>query len=137
MPRTRGAVAAGRNRHAAAAGSFLSYADMRAMLNPDDICAALPAPQPAAIHGPLTTSTVPMLLINGAADPKDPPANVADASRAYPNSLAITVPNQAHDYHEYPSCRAGLFAAFIERAATTGLPSQCLQQRPAPPFDLG
>jgi pimeloyl-ACP methyl ester carboxylesterase len=36
----------------AAAGSFLSYTDMRAMLNPDDICATLPAPQPAAIHGP-------------------------------------------------------------------------------------
>jgi hypothetical protein len=46
-----------------------------------------------------------MLFINGAADPKDPPANVAGAARAYPNSLALTVPNQAHDYHVAPTCR--------------------------------
>jgi pimeloyl-ACP methyl ester carboxylesterase len=122
---------------AAAAGSFLSYADMQSMVNPGGVCAAVPAPPPGAIHGPLSPSPVPMLLINGAADPKDPPVNVADASLAYPNSLALTVPTQAHDYHEDPSCRDGLFAAFIERAATTGLPAQCLMQRPAPPFDIG
>jgi pimeloyl-ACP methyl ester carboxylesterase len=121
----------------AAAGSFLSYDDMRMMINPNGVCEALPAPPPAAIHAPLGTSPVPMLLINGAADPKDPPANVAGASRVYPNSLALTVPNQAHDYHEYPACRAALFAAFIDSAATTGLPTQCLLQRPAPAFDLG
>lgn len=122
---------------AAAAGSFLKYADMRAAINPGDVCAAMPAPQPAAIHGPLTASAVPMLIINGAADPKDPPANVAGAGRAYPHSLVLTVPNQAHDYNVDPSCRAGLFAAFIERGAATDLPSQCLREQPAPPFDLG
>ena len=31
---------------AAAAGSFISYADMRAMINPGDICAAVPTPNP-------------------------------------------------------------------------------------------
>lgn len=122
---------------AAAAGSFLTYADMLAMVNPDDVCAAMPAPPRGAIHGPLTTSTVPVLLINGAADPKDPPANVAGARRAYPNGLALTVPNQAHDYSVDVGCRAVLFAAFIDRADSTGLPSECLQYQPAPSFDLG
>jgi hypothetical protein len=121
---------------AAAAGSFISYDDMRGMVNPGDVCAAVPTPEPAALHGPPTTSPVPVLLINGAADPKDPPANIAGAGRIYPRSLALTVPNQAHDYNVDPTCRAGLFAAFIERADTTGLPVECLEDQQVPPFDL-
>jgi hypothetical protein len=77
-----------------------------------------------------------MLFINGAADPKDPPANVAGAARVYPNSVAITVPDQAHDYNVDPSCRAELFAAFIDRADTTGLPFECLRFQAVPPFDV-
>lgn len=91
----------------------------------------MPAPLSAAIDGLPTVSAVPMLFINGAADPKDPPANVAGAARVYPHSLAITVP----DYNVDPSCRADLFAAFIDQADTTGLPSECLQFQ-VPPFDV-
>jgi pimeloyl-ACP methyl ester carboxylesterase len=122
---------------AAAAGSFLTYADMHAMVNPDGICTAMPAPPSSALHGPPTRSGVPMLFINGAADPKDPPVNVSGAARVYSHSLTLTVPNQAHDYNVDPSCRAVLFAAFIGTADTTGLPSGCLQYQSAPPFDLG
>jgi pimeloyl-ACP methyl ester carboxylesterase len=122
---------------AAAAGSFLTYADMSAMVDPGGICAAMPAPPPTAVHGPPTVSDVPMLFINGAADPKDPPTNVAGAGRVYSRSLALTVPNQAHDYNVDPSCRAELFDALIRMADTTGLPSECLRYQPAPPFDLG
>ena len=123
---------------AAATGSFLiTHEDVWMLARPDGVCEAMPSPQPAAIHGPPTTSPVPMLFINGAADPKDPPANVAEARRVYPNSLAVTVPDQAHDYHVDPSCRVGVFAAFIDKAGTAELPTQCLLEQPAPAFDLG
>jgi pimeloyl-ACP methyl ester carboxylesterase len=119
------------------AGSFLASDDMRALVRPDGVCAPMPAPPPAAIHGPLGTSPIPVLFINGAADPKDPPENVAGARRAYPNGLALTVPNQAHDYNVDPTRRAVLFAAFVETASAGDLPSACLRDQWVPPFDLG
>jgi pimeloyl-ACP methyl ester carboxylesterase len=122
---------------AAAAGSFLTAEDMQELVNPSDVCAVMPAPSPGMIHDPARTSHVPMLFINGAADPKDPPVNVADAPRVYPHSRTLTVPDQAHDYNVDPTCRAGLFAAFIASASTSDLPSQCLRAQRAPPFDLG
>ena len=74
---------------AAAAGSFISYVDMRAMVNPGDICAAMPTRNQRRRQARADPSPVPVLLINGAADPKDPPANVAGAGRIDPRSLAL------------------------------------------------
>jgi len=122
---------------AAARGSFLTAGDMQTLVNSDDVCGVMPAPSPGTIHRPPTTESVPMLFVNGNADPKDPPTNVAGASRVYPDSLTLTVPNQAHDYNLDPTCRAALFGAFIRTASTRNLPSQCLQEQSAPPFDLG
>jgi pimeloyl-ACP methyl ester carboxylesterase len=42
-------------------------------------------------------SNVPVVFVNGSADPADPPANVAAAPRTMPNALLVTVPGGSHD----------------------------------------
>src|SRR6516165_4860714 len=42
-------------------------------------------------------STVPIVFVNGTADPTDPPANVAAAPRTMPSALLVTVPGGSHD----------------------------------------
>jgi pimeloyl-ACP methyl ester carboxylesterase len=41
-------------------------------------------------------STVPVVFLNGTADPADPPANVAAAPRTMPNALLVSVPGGGH-----------------------------------------
>jgi pimeloyl-ACP methyl ester carboxylesterase len=121
---------------AAAEGSYLRYPDVRAMTLPEDVCAVVPRPPAEAMYGPVTPVDVPVLLMNGAADPQDPPANVAGAREAFPDSVSLTVPNQGHHF-AITACQAGILAAFVDRASTTGWSSECLRDTPAPPFDLG
>jgi pimeloyl-ACP methyl ester carboxylesterase len=109
---------------------------VRALTLPEDVCTAVPPPPAEVLYGPATPVDVPVLLMNGEADPQDPPANVAGAGEAFPDSVSLTVPNQGHHFAATP-CQTGIFAAFIDRASTTGLPSDCLRDTPAPPFDLG
>jgi pimeloyl-ACP methyl ester carboxylesterase len=51
-------------------------------------------------HGPgvsgVVRSNVPVVFVNGTADPADPPANVAAAPRTMPNALLVTIPGGSH-----------------------------------------
>jgi pimeloyl-ACP methyl ester carboxylesterase len=42
-------------------------------------------------------STVPVVFVNGTADPADPPANVVAAPRTMPNALLVTIPGGSHE----------------------------------------
>jgi pimeloyl-ACP methyl ester carboxylesterase len=42
-------------------------------------------------------SNVPVVFVNGTADPADPPANVAAAPRTMPNALLVTIPGGSHE----------------------------------------
>lgn len=109
---------------------------MRSSTVPEDVCAAVPAPPPAALYAVPTPVDVPVLLLNGEADPQDPPGNVAGADRLYPDSLALTNPNEGHHYPS-TACEAGIIGAFVHAGAVAGLRTDCLAGTPAPPFDLG
>ncbi len=41
-------------------------------------------------------TTVPILFLNGTADPTDPPANVAAAKATMPNAVLVSIPGSAH-----------------------------------------
>ena len=41
-------------------------------------------------------SPVPVVFLNGTADPADPPANVAAAAATMPNALLVPVPGTGH-----------------------------------------
>jgi pimeloyl-ACP methyl ester carboxylesterase len=57
-------------------------------------------------------STVPVVFVNGTADPADPPANVAAAPRTMPNALLVTVPGGSHQVAP-TGCIPARSAAFI------------------------
>jgi pimeloyl-ACP methyl ester carboxylesterase len=114
-------------------GSHLRYTDVRALTVPEEICAVMPRPQAAALYEPVTGSAAPVLFVNGEADPQDPPENVANAKRRYPNSLTLVAPGQAHGYTGIP-CRASIMADFIGRGSVSGVRTECLEQVSLPAF---
>jgi hypothetical protein len=116
-------------------GSYLGYEDVRGLVTPEEICAAMPRPVKEALYGPLTSSPAPILILEGGADPQDPPANVAAALARYPNSLVLVAPGQAHNYDGIP-CRARIIAAFIAKGSAQGLDASCLAQVTLPRFEI-
>ena len=60
-------------------------------------CTLIPAPGAAALYGPPKPSNVPVLMINGTADPQDPPANMSGAQDIWPNSRLLAEPGQSHE----------------------------------------
>jgi pimeloyl-ACP methyl ester carboxylesterase len=62
-------------------------------------------------------SAVPVVFLNGAADPTDPPANVAAATRTMPHALLVPVPGTAHwvlNWTLNPGCLLANTTAFIQ-----------------------
>jgi hypothetical protein len=108
------------------AGSYLNYQDIRNLTVPEEICAAMPPPKAQALdYGPLEKSSVPVLFVNGEADPQDPPENVAGAKERYPESLTVVGPGQAHGFTGIP-CHASILADFFARGSAAGLQTGCL-----------
>jgi pimeloyl-ACP methyl ester carboxylesterase len=62
-------------------------------------------------------STVPVVFLNGTADPVDPPANVAGATATMPNALLVAVPGIAHftlNWNPSPGCLVAASNAFLQ-----------------------
>ena len=75
-------------------------------------------------------------MINGTADPQDPPANMSGGQKIWPNSRLLTEPGQAHsiDLRVWLQCDADLVQAFVQHASASGLDTGCLAQVALPPF---
>ncbi len=116
-----------------AAKSYFKYEDVRAQFEPEDLCALMPRPKAEALYGPPANSSVPMLWINGDADPQMPPEVVAGAKQRYPNSLMLVAPGQSHQ-STGTYCRGSIIADFIERGSVDNLSTDCLQKVPLPAF---
>ena len=59
-------------------------------------CALLPKSEPDALYGPTQKSDVPVLVLNAAEDPQNPPENVAKTAEVYPNSKVLFEPYRGH-----------------------------------------
>ena len=101
------------------------------------VCTYIPeAGDPAAAAAP-PASDVPVLALNGEADPQDPPGNMAGVATIWPNSLALTVPGQGHDIDPASAeCEIPLIQSFIDKGAVTGLDTSCLAHLAPTAFDL-
>jgi len=83
-------------------------------------------------------SNVPVVFVNGTADPVDPPANVAAAPRTMPHALLVTIPGGSHDVAP-TGCLATQATAFIQagkpanRAAWVACARTLAHQYPAFP----
>ena len=100
------------------------------------VCTLIPAPGAAADYGQPRPSPVPVLMINGTADPQDPPANMSGAQQIWPNSRLLAEPGQSHSMNlqAWLQCDADLVQAFVQHASASGLNTGCLAQVALPPF---
>jgi hypothetical protein len=96
-------------------------------------CAAFPRAGEAADVGPAAVVRSPVLIINGSADPQDPPASMAGVSQRWPESLQLVEPEQSHNVSRW-ACQETLIDVFIERGTVAGLPVDCLATVPPPRF---
>lgn len=96
-------------------------------------CPLFPTAGKAADDGVAKVSDVPVLVMNGSADPQDPPANMADAMRLWPNGVHLTEPGQSHGISAW-QCRESITAAFITNGTVRDLDSSCLAEVALPTF---
>jgi pimeloyl-ACP methyl ester carboxylesterase len=99
-----------------------------------EICKIWPQGQIPQGYHEAVTSTVPVLLLSGEADPVTPPANAELAAETLPNSLHIIAPRQGHG-NIFRGCIPVLAADFIDSGSVQGLNTECVQNlRPLPFF---
>ncbi len=70
-----------------------------------------------------STSTAPVLAIEGGADPQDPPTNVSNLKRHFPDSRIVILPHIGHEFNtaSFGGCISTMMFNFVERATTKGL----------------
>lgn len=117
-----------------ARGTFLAGASTAVARLQSAVCRLLPRPAPEA-PGAAEPVRVPILFMNGALDPKDPPANIRGVRGMFPDAATITVPFGGHGVLTSP-CTVGIATAFLARASAPGVPLACLRTLRPPPFVL-
>ena len=78
----------------------------------------------------------PVLLLAGAADPLDPPANVREYRRLYPDGRLLVVPGGGHGQLDRP-CVESLVARFVAAGSADDLDASCVRHQPPVPFAIG
>jgi hypothetical protein len=100
------------------------------------VCQFIPKSAAAVGRQQLTVSRVPVLAFNGAADPIDPPPNMASAQKFWPNSRELALPSQGTrpEHRDLGPCAGPIMQAFIQQASVAHLDTSCLATSPIPPF---
>jgi pimeloyl-ACP methyl ester carboxylesterase len=97
------------------------------------MCKAMNVPAVAA-RAP-TQIDAPALLMSGALDPITPPHRAATAARYMPRAQHVIVANAGHGVSQL-GCAPRLLRAFLDKPQAK-LDTKCLDQIPAPTFQLG
>jgi pimeloyl-ACP methyl ester carboxylesterase len=98
-------------------------------------CATWPAAGSAAQYGPAAVADTPVLIINGTADPQDPPSNMAGAARLWPRSRQLSEPHQSHNIGQW-LCQESIIDAFIEHGTADDIDTDCLPRVTLPAIPL-
>jgi pimeloyl-ACP methyl ester carboxylesterase len=99
------------------------------------ICSLLPKRAEPASAWQRPQSSVPMLAIEGQADPQDPIGNLPDLRTRFPNSRVITAPWQGHAVGGN-GCIGELVSRFVTRGTAKGLDTSCVRFIVPSPFQL-
>ncbi len=116
-----------------AKGTFMAYADPQTAAQTAAICAAWPHPDTTGEDWSRIRSDVPTLILQGGADPKDPPANAAGVTQAMPNAKVILAPSQGHGIATL-GCVPNLIDRFLEHDTAAGLDTSCVKNTYLAPF---
>jgi pimeloyl-ACP methyl ester carboxylesterase len=115
-------------------GSFLAHASVARARLFRRACAAVQRIVPRMALGSWS-SAAPVLLLAGAADPQDPPANLAGWRTTFPNGRLVTAGGLAHGVIAY-GCLRLLVARFVGGGTARGLDATCARRVPLPRFEL-
>lgn len=96
-------------------------------------CADVPTrPVPAAFYS-VSEADVAVLILSGGSDPATPPRHGQALAQRLKRATHVVAPNLGHGV-SMQGCAPELVTAFIRRASSAGLPLDCLQRLPSPPF---
>jgi len=121
----------------AGAGSYLLASELRAARTQAQVCPLAPPGVVPANDGEPVHSTAPVLLLNGADDPQDPPSNVAAAPRQMPNSVSLSVSGQGHTVGHLACLPVVVVNLFDTSKVDLAIARACAQRVPVPAFQLG
>ena len=117
-----------------ARGTYFATEELNLALVQQSACQFLPpSPLPEGFAAGIS-SGLPVLILQGDADPETPPEFVAGAKAALPNSLVVVFPGEAHAMADQ-TCRFTLFTQFIQQGTTANLDTNCVQALRLPQFD--
>jgi pimeloyl-ACP methyl ester carboxylesterase len=91
--------------------------------------------EPRALWTLPSNSRVPVLAVNGGADPQDPTTNLGDLKRHFPDSRVVTLPHTGHQFGA-PACVSQIITGFVGHGTTKSLKTGCAQEVVVPPFPL-
>ncbi|MBL8063191.1 MAG: alpha/beta fold hydrolase [Anaerolineales bacterium] len=117
------------------AGSYFRAAQIAQAGLFEQFCPAIPAPEKQALYATPQVTNVPVLVLNAAEDPQNPPANVADAVRLYPNSLVLIEPYRAHFRTDW-ACSGDILTEFIGVGDVKAVKVDCIEKIAPAPFDV-
>jgi pimeloyl-ACP methyl ester carboxylesterase len=85
------------------------------------VCTFLPKrAEPRSLWTFSASSTVPVLAVQGGADPQDPPTNLSDLKQHFPDSRIVILPHIGHEFSS-GGCVDTMMFNLVERATTKGL----------------
>ncbi len=118
----------------AAGSGFLAHANRDRARLLRQVCRGVPkGVVPRGSEAPPHTP-VPVLLLAGGADPRDPPANLRGWRTAFPNGRLVVVPTAGHGVIS-TGCLPAVVARFVERGSARGLDTSCVRDVRPPPFE--
>lgn len=92
--------------------------------------------EPRSLWSLSSSSLVPVLALEGGADPQDPAANLSDLKQHFPDSRSVIFRHIGHEFG-FGACVDQVTADFVDRRTTKGLDTSiCASAILVPPFPL-
>jgi hypothetical protein len=101
----------------------------------EQFCPAIPTTESRALYAIPAVTNVPVLVLNAGEDPQNPPSNVANATRFYPNSLILIEPYRAH-FRANWACSGEILTEFIGLGDVKTVKAGCLEKITPVPFNV-
>ena len=115
------------------AGSYLLRPQLETARGWALACSAMPRASLRPGDAAAVRSAVPTLLLNGAEDPQDPPANVADAPSSF-RTASWSASLHSATRSGQRGCLPDLVAAFFDEGSADGLDTSCVAEMLPAPF---
>jgi pimeloyl-ACP methyl ester carboxylesterase len=113
--------------------SYAMSLQIKILQSEQNICEALPKPDPSLIYSPGTPAPLSALMLNSLIDPQNPPSNMEPALKEFTKSRMVVEPTEGHQTEAFASsqCRWNIIAQYIEQGSVDGLDISCIEEQKA------